>query len=53
PTLSEEWSACLQTLKGYSHKVFLVAFSPDSTRLASASYDRTIKIWDTSIGTCL
>jgi WD40 repeat protein len=30
-----------------------VAFSRDSTRLASTSYDRTVKIWDVSSGTCL
>ncbi|KAF1965734.1 hypothetical protein BU23DRAFT_545623, partial [Bimuria novae-zelandiae CBS 107.79] len=30
-----------------------VAFSHDSTRLASASHDRTVKIWDASSGACL
>ncbi|KAF2195959.1 hypothetical protein GQ43DRAFT_290692, partial [Delitschia confertaspora ATCC 74209] len=29
-----------------------VAFSHDSTRLASASSDRTVKIWDLSSGDC-
>ena len=53
PTLSEEWSACLQTLEGHSREVRSVAFSHDSTRLASASYDRTVKIWDASSGACL
>lgn len=28
-----------------------LAFSHDLTRLASASYDRTVKIWDVSSGT--
>ncbi|KAF1959412.1 WD40 repeat-like protein [Byssothecium circinans] len=45
--------ACLQTLEGHSDSVTLVAFSYDSTRLASASYDRTVKIWDASSGACL
>ena len=30
-----------------------MAFSPDSARLASASYDNTVKIWDASSGECL
>ena len=53
PTLSEKWSACLQTLEGHSDDVNSVAFSHDSTRLASASWDRTVKIWDASTGACL
>ncbi|RYO39209.1 Vegetative incompatibility protein [Alternaria arborescens] len=53
PTLSEKWSACLQTLEGHSDDVNSVAFSHDSTRLASASYDNTVKIWDASTGACL
>jgi WD40 repeat protein len=53
PTLSEEWSACLQTLEGHSSSVTSVVFSHDSTRLASASYDKTIKVWDASTGACL
>jgi WD40 repeat protein len=53
PTLSEEWSACLQTLEGHSGDVNSVAFSHDSTRLASASYDSTVKIWDASTGACM
>ena len=53
PPTTEEWSACLQTLEGHSDKVSSVAFSRDSTRLASASADRTVKIWDTGSGECL
>ncbi|KAF2126056.1 hypothetical protein P153DRAFT_399523 [Dothidotthia symphoricarpi CBS 119687] len=44
--LSNGWSTCLQALEDQSHYVSSVAFSHDLTRLASASYDRTIKIWD-------
>jgi WD40 repeat protein len=33
--------------------VFSVAFSHDSARLASASDDSTVKIWDASSGACL
>ena len=53
PALSEGWSACLQTLEGHSGVVRSVAFSHDSTRLASASSDSTVKIWDASSGACL
>jgi WD40 repeat protein len=49
----DKWGACLQTLEGHSDYVRSVAFSHDSTRLASASYDRTVKIWDASSGACL
>src|SRR3954451_14694708 len=53
PPMRDEWSACLQTLEAHSGSVNSVAFSGDSTRLASASYDRTVKIWDASSGKCL
>ena len=53
PAIRDEWSACLQTLEGHSDWVWSVAFSHDSTRLASASDDRTVNIWDTSRGECL
>ena len=50
PTMMDEWGACLQTLEGHSGVVRSVAFSHDSTRIASASDDRTVKIWDASSG---
>ncbi|PSN59139.1 HET-domain-containing protein [Corynespora cassiicola Philippines] len=48
PYVADDWSACLQTLEGHS-----MAFSPDSQRLASASHDKTAKIWDSTSGKCL
>ncbi|KAF2184845.1 WD40 repeat-like protein [Zopfia rhizophila CBS 207.26] len=51
--MRDEWSACLQTLEGYSNLVQSVAFSYDSTQLASASDNNTVKIWDVSSGECL
>ncbi|KAF1360783.1 WD40 repeat-like protein [Lizonia empirigonia] len=53
PGMSDGWSSCLQTLEGHSDYVTSVAFSHDSTRLASASDDSTVKIWDASTGACL
>src|SRR2546423_809964 len=53
PAMRDEWSACLQTLEGHSDSVRLVAFSHDSARLASASDDNTVKMWDASSGKCL
>jgi WD40 repeat protein len=43
----------LLTLKGHTSFVESVVFSPDGSRLASASFDRTIKIWDTASGQVL
>ncbi|KAF2204875.1 NWD1 like protein, partial [Delitschia confertaspora ATCC 74209] len=49
----DKWSPCLYTLKEHRCSVNSVAFSHDSARLATASDDDTVKIWDASSGECL
>ncbi|KAF4498458.1 Vegetative incompatibility HET-E-1 [Fusarium agapanthi] len=51
--ISEDWSACVQTLEGHTSTVSNMAFSGNGQWLASTSHDYTIRIWDVATGVCL
>ncbi|KAJ5936163.1 hypothetical protein N7454_005461 [Penicillium verhagenii] len=52
PIIEDDWSACLQTLERHSGCVMSIAWSPDvsRSRLASGSFDTTVRIWDPITG---
>ena len=43
----------IRTLEGHSSFVIGCAFSPDGQQIVSASYDSTLKVWDTETGEAL
>src|SRR3984885_14092680 len=46
----KQWPVIRQTLTGHSDDVRSVVFSPNSTRIASGSFDNTVRIWDAMSG---
>ncbi|KAF5969187.1 hypothetical protein FCOIX_11014 [Fusarium coicis] len=52
PKVEENWDACLLTLEGHSGDVNSVVFSYESKKVASGSFNKTIRIWDAETGKC-
>ena len=44
---------CRRVLEGHTNYVYGVAFAPDASRLATASFDKTARIWSVADGRCL
>ncbi|PHH54974.1 Vegetative incompatibility protein HET-E-1 [Ceratocystis fimbriata CBS 114723] len=53
PKVEANWDACPRSTEGHHSHVISLVFSNDGQRLASGSYDKTVKIWDTTSGACL
>jgi WD40 repeat protein len=55
---AQEWNeptpqARVATATGHQNRVMGCAWSPDGPRIVSASYDKTLHIWDAKSGSCL
>jgi WD40 repeat protein len=47
-----DWDACRSVLEGHTDDVNAVVFSRDGQLVASASYDSTVRVWETATGRC-
>ncbi|KAH7114086.1 hypothetical protein EDB81DRAFT_611729, partial [Dactylonectria macrodidyma] len=45
PEPEDEWDQCQQILEGHKDTLMSAVFSRDSTLIASASGDKTVRVW--------
>ncbi|KAK4081539.1 uncharacterized protein Triagg1_2280 [Trichoderma aggressivum f. europaeum] len=53
PKVERSWSQCIKTLEGHQGCVSSAVFSPNSSLIASASKDKTIRLWNVNTGECI
>ncbi|KAI4862457.1 WD40-repeat-containing domain protein [Hypoxylon rubiginosum] len=51
PRVGDKWRRNFLILRGHSDWIRKITFSPNGQFLASASDDRTVRVWDTATGT--
>ncbi|KAK4164711.1 hypothetical protein QBC43DRAFT_317354 [Cladorrhinum sp. PSN259] len=50
--IGNNWGAQQQTLEGHTGMIVSIAFSPDGKMIASGSWDKTVRLWNTATGVC-
>jgi WD40 repeat protein/archaellum biogenesis ATPase FlaH len=53
PSLNQPKSPLIQTFRGHTALIKAIAITADNKKIISASYDKTIRIWDLRTGECL